>query len=349
MIAFKDRGHDVFSLSQQEGKEIHDFLSGKGIKTESYVVPGKRSGLRYYLRHLLYFVRFCRRHKIEIVYSHLEPANFVASIGQYFVRGRVFLCRHHIDEGRLYNFDRDFYYMLTYRLAKSIIVVSDHARRYMVRHEGIPERKIIHINLAYDFSLYPLPNAETVMSIRGSGGCLLLLSACRFTKFKRPDQILLLLKNLIDRGVNARLIMLGKGEMENELRNQIRNLGLDARVELPGYVNNIIDHMAAADFFLHPSLLESSCVVVKEAGLARLPVIVCKGVGDFDEYLLNGVSGFLTDRDKFVDQGTEIIRSHMNDEGLRRSMGSQLEILVRQRFSIENVLPQYEKLNLVTE
>jgi hypothetical protein len=155
MIAFKGAGHDVYSLSQQEGREIHDFLKSYDIHTNSYIVPGTRGGAGYYFKHLKYFARYCREHKIDIVYSHLEPANFVASVGQYMIRARTFLCRHHIDEGKLYNFDRDLYYRVTYKLARKIIVVSDHARRYMIEHEKIPARKIIHINLAYNFDLYP--------------------------------------------------------------------------------------------------------------------------------------------------------------------------------------------------
>ena len=101
MIAFKKQGHKVVSLSQQEGLQINSFLNSQGIEASSHVIPGERSGWFYYLKHLVFFIRFCRKHKVDIVYSHLDPANFVASIGQYFIKARTFLCRHYINESEV--------------------------------------------------------------------------------------------------------------------------------------------------------------------------------------------------------------------------------------------------------
>lgn len=343
MIAFSRMGHRVFSLSQQEGLIINDFLNERGIEATSYVVPGKRSGWRYYLKHLRYFIAFCRRKKIDIVYSHLEPANFVASVGQYFVRATTYLCRHHIDEGSLYNFDRDLYYKVTYKLARRVIVVSEHSKRYMIEKEGIPAQKIQHINLAYDFSLYPMPDDRVVADIRArQSSRVLLLGACRLTRYKRPDEIIYTLKRLVDKHIDASLILLGKGEMEEDLRRLIADAKLEDRVAMPGYVSNVMDYMAAADFFLHPSLLDSSCVAVKEAGLVHLPAIVCKGVGDFDEYLRHGVNGFLVDRDHYA-EATAAIVSELADDGARRSkIGTSLREAVINNFAIENVITQYQ-------
>src|SRR5688572_19390115 len=83
MLAFNKQGHKVICLSQQEGNLINDFLNANGVTAVSYVIPGRRNGWWYYCRHLFFFVRFCWKHNIQIVYSHLEPANFVAAIGQY--------------------------------------------------------------------------------------------------------------------------------------------------------------------------------------------------------------------------------------------------------------------------
>jgi hypothetical protein len=166
MLAFHQQGHRVISLSQQKGSMIHEFLRSQGIEVHSHVIQSASANWWYFFRHLIFFVRFCRREKIDIVYSHLEPANYVASIGQFFIRAKTIICRHHIDEGRLYGFDQALYYKITYRLAKKIIVESDHARRYMMEHENIPGDKILHINLAYDFSLYPVPVEEKVKQLR---------------------------------------------------------------------------------------------------------------------------------------------------------------------------------------
>jgi glycosyltransferase involved in cell wall biosynthesis len=346
MIAFRKQGHRVISLSQQEGTLINDFLKSNDVEAYSYVLPGERSGWWYYLRHLFYFIRFCRKNKVDVVYSHLEPANFVASVGQYFVGAKTFLCRHHIDEGSLYSFDKDLYYKVTYRLAKNIIVVSDHAKKYMIEREGIPSTKIKHINLAYDFNLYGKPDLEETAKIRERHRAeVLLLAACRFTTFKRPEIIIQTLKELVDRGLDVKLILLGRGEMREQLEEMVTNLGLNERVSMPGYIGNVLDYMAAADFFLHPSLLDSSCVAVKEAGLVKLPVIVCSGVGDFDDYLINRKNGFSVPREKFVQAAADIIVESYKNKEVLQNIGTNLQNSVLELFSIENVISHYNPLN----
>ncbi|HWA34583.1 MAG TPA: glycosyltransferase, partial [Cyclobacteriaceae bacterium] len=122
MIAFRQQGHRVMFLSQETGFQIGPFLESRGIEVFTHVLSDRRPGWWYYLRHIFFFVKFCRKHKIDIVYSHLEPANLVASVGQYFIRAQTYLCRHHINEAALSGFAKSLYYRMTYFLARKIIV-----------------------------------------------------------------------------------------------------------------------------------------------------------------------------------------------------------------------------------
>lgn len=344
MLAFQAQGHEVISLTQARGEVIHEYLSRKGIKTFSNFLPGKQ-GLWYYLRQIIYLIRFCRKHRIDIVYSHLESANFVASVAQYFIRAKVFICRHHIDEAALYGFDRSLTYKITYRLARNIIVVSVEAKAYMIRHEKIPAKKIFHINLAYDFSLYPLPDQQKVDQIRNQTAGIILVTACRLTRYKRPELSVQVLAEVVKRGMDARLMLLGTGDEEQALKELAVKLDVSDRVRMPGYVANVPDYLVAADFLLHPSVLESSCVIVKEAGLVETPVIVCAGVGDFDSYLVNGVHGFSVNRNDFVTAAADIIEKHHSNPVVLKEMGASLHQIILDNFEISNILPHYQKLN----
>lgn len=347
MLAFKKQGHEVSSLTQGTGESIHAYLQAKGIKTYSNFLSGKQNAW-YYLRQIIFLIRFCSQHRIEVVYSHLESANFVAAVAQYFIRAKIHICRHHIDEAALYGFDKSLTYRLTYRLAKKIIVVSEQAKMYMAAHEKIKADKIIHINLAYDFSLYNEPDVQTVQQIRlQSPSTVLLLTACRLTTHKRPELSVQVLDRLIKKGIDARLIILGSGEEEENLKKLIAALSLTNHVVMPGYVGNMPDYLAAADFLVHPSVLESSCVIVKEAGLVKTPVIVCKGVGDFDSYLQNGSNAFLADRGIFAAEAADLIEENFPNTSLLQKMGSALHQGVLDNFDISRILPAYDKLNTV--
>ncbi|MEJ0034340.1 MAG: glycosyltransferase [Bacteroidota bacterium] len=286
MIAFKNQGHKVISLSQAGGAQIHDYLAQYQIETYTHIIPGEPNW-RYILRHLRFLLSFIRKHQVQVVYSHLESANIVAALAQYFTKAKVYVVRHHINEAKLRGFDRSRTYRLTYALAKKIIVVSEHAKKFMVEEEKINPGKIIHINLAYDFNIYNRPDPENVRRIKAGFDGLTLLTVCRLTPFKRPENAIKTLDHLRHRGVRVRLILLGRGEEEEPIKAMVRDANLVDHVVMPGYVGNVLDYMAASHFLVHPSVLESSCVTVKEAALVQLPVIVCKGIGDFDDYIVH--------------------------------------------------------------
>jgi glycosyltransferase involved in cell wall biosynthesis len=112
-------------------------------------------------------------------------------------------------------------------------------------------------------------------------------------------------------------------------------------------VDNILEYMAASDFLLHPSLAESSCVVVKEAGLAQLPVIVCRGVGDFDSYLIHERNAFTVDAEEFVDEATEAIINNFSEKDRLVRIAAGLRKTILEKFSIDSVINQYEILNKI--
>jgi glycosyltransferase involved in cell wall biosynthesis len=347
MLAFKKQGHTVTSLTQGTGDVIHTYLRDKGIKTYSNFLPGKQNAW-YYFRQIIFLIKFCKQHRIAVVYSHLESANFVASIAQHFIRANVYICRHHIDEAALYGFDKSLAYKITYRLAKKIIVVSDQAKSYMISHEKIKPQKILHINLAYDFSLYQQPDATAVSLIRSrTSSSIILLAVCRLTIHKRPQLAVHTLDKLLKKGIDAQLILLGSGEEEKNLKNLIAELNLVDNVTMPGYVSNVPDYLAAADFLVHPSVLESSCVIVKESGLVNTPVIVCKGIGDFDSYLQQGANGFLVDRGIFAEEAADLIENYFSNTLILEEIGASLHKTILYNFEINRILPAYDKLNNV--
>lgn len=344
MLRFKAEGHNVISLTQNHGTGINPFLQSKGIKALSYIVPRDTNSL-FQVKHLIYFVRFCKREKIDIVFSHLDSPNFIASIGQYFIRAKVYLCRHHIDEAALYQYDKSWTYKLINLLAKKIIVVSKHSMDYMIHTEKVEPQKLVHINLAYDFSLYDTPDSKRVAEIRATyGDGLLFLTVCRLTRFKRPELSIAAIKMLKDNNVNCRLIILGEGEMKAELKQTIHEKGLDREVILLGHVPNVLDYLKACDFLLHPSILESSCVVVKEAGIVQKPVIVCQHVGDFDDYILDRHNGFSVDSDKFPEGVLDVVTNCSKDKTLLSDIGSNLSDKIVELFDIGNVFPLYKNL-----
>ena len=339
---FKKAGHEIFLLTQSPYYILHENFKSYGYLVAANPVTSNWTKWLV-LKRWFYLVVYCRRHRIDVLYAHLEPANFIAILAQYFVRTRVIICRHHIDEAKLYPFGKDLSYKLTYKLAREIIVVSARAKEYMIEEELVPASRIYQINLSYNFDLYASPNSDIVRNIREQHSAeVLLLSVCRLTRYKRPELSIEVLKKLYDLGLNAKLIILGKGELMGSLQQQILKNGLEQFVSLAGYVSNVQDYMAASDFLVHPSLLESSCISLKEAGLVNLPIIVCKNIGDFNE-VINHENGFKVNPDNFVDESVTIINKWYKKKDELAKIGQNLHSTVLTLFDIAKVAPYYEK------
>lgn len=73
-------------------------------------------------------------------------------------------------------------------------------------------------------------------------------------------------------------VIVGKGELENELRDQVADLGLDDRVRFVGAVADAKPYYDAMDLFLFPSLYEGLSIALLEAQANALPCLVSDGI-----------------------------------------------------------------------
>jgi glycosyltransferase involved in cell wall biosynthesis len=341
-IEFRKAGHHIFLLTQSAFGSLHESFAAYGYTVSSTEFFFNLSPANLLLR-VFKLMWYCWSRKIDLVYAHLEPSNFIAVVAQYFIKSRVVICRHHLDYARLSGMDQYLSYKLTYKLAKDIIVVSPQTKRYMIKEEGVSESKIHAINLSYNFDLYEPPNPVKVIEIKSFyPSDILLLTVGRLSDLKRPQLSIQLLYELRKTNLNAKLLILGEGELMDDLKKDVNDLNLSAQVFFPGYVNNVLEYMSASDFLIHPSISESSCISLKEAGLVALPAIVCKGIGDFDEVLEDQRNGFLVDKDHFIDASFAIVQRHFQNKAELERIGEALRRDVRNKFDIRNVAGYYE-------
>jgi glycosyltransferase involved in cell wall biosynthesis len=92
---------------------------------------------------------------------------------------------------------------------------------------------------------------------------------------------------------DARLIIIGEGELKESLTQQIIDLNLEDYVELAGFVGNPFPLMAKADVFLSSSAIEGFGNVLVEAMMVRTPVITTDCPSGPSEIVQNGELGEL--------------------------------------------------------
>lgn len=340
------RRNRVWFVNQARNSYLPGLCKSAGVEYQSIRKPLLGYSL---FRTMYYAVDLIFRlwiNRIDVLFSHLEPANFIAVLIQYFVPTRIVIVRHHQDLARLVGFDDDLSYKVTYNCAREIITVSKQCIEFMVKEEGIERSKITHINLGYDFSLFGSVDESKVSRLHSStNDAIRLVTIGRLDKFKRPELSIKTAHLLKERGFKVHLWLLGDGESKEALMEMSVQLGLQDAVEFVGYSDDVLSYIYASDWVLHPSVSEASCVVLKEAGLVRRPIIACRGVGDFDNIIESGTNGILVDRDKFSALAADLVaKNHNND--YRKELGDSLYSTVMKLFKIEQVLPFYERFGI---
>ncbi len=98
---------------------------------------------------------------------------------------------------------------------------------------------------------------------------------------------------ILRKQMEARLIILGEGGQRSELEALVRRLGIEAEVDLPGYVENPYSFMRQSSVFVLSSRWEGSPSVVIAALACGCPVISTDCPGGVREILADGAYGDL--------------------------------------------------------
>ena len=130
------------------------------------------------------------------------------------------------------------------------------------------------------FAFRPEVRAEYRKKLGLSEDTLVLGHVGRFSEQKNHRFDLQILEALLHEhpALDVKLLWIGEGELEQELRQRVTDAGLEDRVHFAGVVHNVGDYLQAMDVFLLPSLFEGLGIVGVEAQAAGLPVLVSEAV-----------------------------------------------------------------------
>lgn len=102
---------------------------------------------------------------------------------------------------------------------------------------------------------------------------LAIVCVARFSQQKNHGYLLRVFNEIKKREPNSKLYLVGQGELEQEIRNQIKSLGLENSVQFLGSRSDVGDVLTAMDAFLFPSFYEGFGTVTVEAQCSALPMI----------------------------------------------------------------------------
>ena len=194
------------------------------------------------------------------------------------------------DETQRYINDSEW--MLTYE-SSEVIVNSNYMKNEVQRLFGLPYDKInvipngvnlqlfSNVNVDYDFRRqYAMDNEKIILYVG------------RLVYEKGVQNLIAAMPKVLDRYHDSKLIICGRGGMIDELREQVKYLGIENKVYFAGYCDSkkMQKMYKCADVAVFPSTYEPFGIVAIESMLSGTPTIV-SDVGGLNEIIEHGVTG----------------------------------------------------------
>lgn len=194
------------------------------------------------------------------------------------------------DETQRYINDSEW--MLTYE-SSEVIVNSNYMKNEVQRLFGLPYDKInvipngvnlqlfSNVNIDYDFRRqYAMDNEKIILYVG------------RLVYEKGIQNLIAAMPKILDRYHDSKLIICGRGGMIDDLREQVKYLGIDNKVYFAGYCDSkkMQKMYRCADVAVFPSTYEPFGIVAIESMLSGTPTIV-SDVGGLNEIVEHGVTG----------------------------------------------------------
>jgi glycosyltransferase involved in cell wall biosynthesis len=341
--AVQEAGHELIVLTLTERGAFHEAVEKKGIKTYTRFLERKQSS-KYFINQARYLIRFCKRNKIDIVWSHLQEGNIIAVIAQPFLKVKPVMFRHHAESAFYAEFGKQlgmkrnkreaFLDKIINKLAKTIVVPSSGVWYGMEKYENCKMDKVILLPYIYDFSAYQKPGDEKVMLLRKQYSCnLLLIMVSRLVPSKQHQPVFEVVKKLVNEGLSIKMIVMDDGDLRSELETFIEKNALRDHIMMVGFKEDFVNYMAASDMLMHPSVTEASNNVVKEMGLLEKGVAVCRNVGDFSDYITDDRNGYFLESNDLLQTIEMSIRDAYNNPDKLKKFGQELKKDVFKHFS----------------
>ncbi len=240
----------------------------------------------------------------------------------------------HDDTQRYIN---DTEWLLTYE-ATEVIVNSNYMKNELQRLFGLPYDKInvipnginlnnfVGIERDYDFRRqYAMDNEKIILYVG------------RLVYEKGIQHLIAAMPKILSNYNDAKLIIVGKGGMLDELKAETSNLGLDNKVYFTGYMDSkkIQKMYKCADVAVFPSTYEPFGIVALEAMLAGVPTVV-SDIGGLDEIVLHGIDGmksYAGNANSIADSVTTLLYDHQ----LATNVSKKAKQKVKEQFNWEKI------------
>lgn len=327
LYAQKKLGHEVIAVSLFDlHSAITDRIESEGIKV---FFMGKKPGLDLSMKRKL--TKLFRAEKPDAVHVHLNAIKYAAPAAKAAKVKKCVYTVHNLAQKDAAGFSQKLNaYFFSHSMAQPV-ALSSTVKESIAKVYGICECKIPVVFNGIDLSKCIVKTDYEV------GENFEILHIGRFFAQKNHGGMLRAFAKVCEQYPDARLRLVGDGELRAESEELARTLGIESNVIFEGVQSNVYPYLNAADMFILPSLYEGVPITLIEAMGSALP-IVATAVGGVPDMLTDGESAALCECE--VDAIANACLTLMADAKLRAKYG-RAAFEASAEFSAEGMAERY--------
>jgi len=231
------------------------------------------------------FLRHIVKEKYDIVHTHLPAAGWITIPAKLFTSKTKFIYTEHNLATWYAKYN---YYLigLTYRFFDCVICVSEEVNAVTKKLQKVsffrPKRTIIILN-GVDINKFSHTHRfEKIINKKFTVGLV-----ARFRPQKRVDRWVEVAAATHKLNPDINFLIIGDGPDDNMVREKIRELNMQGKIELPGMLSNTADAFKQMDIFLLTSEFEGLPLALLEA-MSTGCVPVVSNVGGIKQLAFDG-------------------------------------------------------------
>lgn len=337
VILSNSRRNDI---SEEIGK-----MQKSGAKV--FIIPIDRK-IRLFkdFRVFLKIIMSIKKRKYDIVHSHSSKAGglFRLAAGICNVTSIYYTPHCFFFQGKS-GITQRFYIITEKLLAKltSGIIVSEGEQREALKYNITSASKIINVNNAIDFDEYVTCKEATSIKTHYNipEGVFIAGAIGRLVPQKNWKTFVLAAEEVLKIYPNTIFLIVGEGEQYSFLQKRLKNMGLDKKIIMIGYVKEINKIYGIIDVLINTSISEGLPYVFLEAMRYNKPIIATN-TGNCT-IVINEKNGFVSPVNDHLTIAGKIALLIENKK-LANQMGKDGHEWLIQKFSFELFIKKHEEL-----
>ena len=308
-------------------KSAHRDVETYELNKESYVLKIKP------------LLKIVRDKKIDIIHTHNSGPLLNCIFLSKIVNTPLVHTKHgvYIPNGK----KSYFFNHMAYKMANKIVAVSCDTKQSIIQGYKIPNPAISVIANGINTATFRPPS--DIKRIRSNIGldsdAYIIGTVGRLSPEKGHMLLIDILPSIIAAIPQVKLVVVGGGIAENELKQKAKELNISKNIVFLGERADVCSLMQCFDVYAQTSSMEGMSLTILEAMSCGLP-IVASNVGGNPEVIVEGETGFLLSLKDPQAIVSAIIKLY-NDKDLAMRMGKAGRKRVEEKFGINRMIDEY--------